>query len=270
MTPIELLFERPGLAPPFGLPRALADAYGGDFGLDRPRLFANFVSSVDGVVALPGPLESGRIVSGDSEPDRFVMALLRACADAVVIGAGTFRHAKGALWRAEDAYPPAAPLYSELRKKLGLPSEPRLVVVTASGKVDTAQPALRNALVATTSAGEARLRGAMPSGASLVVLGSDRGGLASLMQTLRSQGLQSVLTEGGPTLAGQLLEDGLLDELFLTLSPKLFGRSPGDGRKSLVDGHLFAAKNLELVSARRHESHLFLRYARKETARLDR
>ena len=260
MTPIEVLFERPGRSPSFAIPGALAEAYGGDFGLPRPLLFANFVSSIDGVVALPGPVESGRIVSGGSEPDRFVMALLRACADAVVIGAGTFRHANGAHWRAEDAYPSAANLFSDLRKHLGLRPQPRLVVVTASGKIDPAQPALRDALIATTLAGEARLRGALPAGARIVVLGS---GLASLIEGLHSQGLQSVLTEGGPTLVGQFVDDGLLDELFLTVSPKLFGRSSDDGRKSLVDGHLRAAQDLELVSARRHESHLFLRYARK-------
>ena len=52
MNPIERLFERDGL-PRFGLPAALATSYGGDFGLSRPALYANFVSSADGVVALP-------------------------------------------------------------------------------------------------------------------------------------------------------------------------------------------------------------------------
>ena len=74
MKPIELLFERDGL-PRFDLPAALATSYGGDFGLARPALYANFVSAVDGVVALPGPGESGGVVSGASEPDRFVMGL---------------------------------------------------------------------------------------------------------------------------------------------------------------------------------------------------
>ena len=54
MKPIEPLFERDGL-PRFGLPAALATSYGGDFGLARPTLYANFVCAVDGVVALPGP-----------------------------------------------------------------------------------------------------------------------------------------------------------------------------------------------------------------------
>ena len=79
MTPLQLLFERAEL-PRFGLATPLASAYGGDFGIDGLHTCANFVSSVDGVVALPHSAESGAIVSGSNEADRFVMALLRACA----------------------------------------------------------------------------------------------------------------------------------------------------------------------------------------------
>jgi len=70
--PIERLFERNSV-PRFGLSAGLAKSYGGDFGLARPLLYANFVSSADGVVALPIVGESGTVVSGNSEPDRFVM-----------------------------------------------------------------------------------------------------------------------------------------------------------------------------------------------------
>jgi len=94
MKPLGSLFEREGL-PSCGLPAALAAAYGGDFGLARPEFYANFVASVDGVVALPGGCDSGQRVSGGDEPDRFIMGLLRASADAVMIGVGTFRLAAG-------------------------------------------------------------------------------------------------------------------------------------------------------------------------------
>ena len=60
---------------------------------------------MDGIVALGGEVESGGIVSGHSEADRFVMGLLRACADAVVVGAGTFRKTPNHLWTAEHIYP---------------------------------------------------------------------------------------------------------------------------------------------------------------------
>jgi riboflavin biosynthesis pyrimidine reductase len=260
MKPIELLFEREGL-PRFGLPAALATSYGGDFGLARPRLYANFVAALDGVVALPGVRESGGVVSGNSEPDRFVMGLLRAVADAVLIGAGTFRAGAGDVWHPETAFPAAQDLFAELRGQLHLRPHPLLVVVTASGHIDLGQPALRDCLVVTTMQGEARMRSNLPSGARIAVLNAQPFGGRALLDLLHAEGLHVVLTEGGPSLVGQFLEEGLLDELFLTTSPRLFGRRPGDGRKSLVEGIDLGGCTLDLLSVRRHESYLFLRYA---------
>ncbi len=71
---LQLLFEA-GAHQNEELPAPLAKAYGGALGFSPPCLVANFVSSVDGVVTLPGAGESGHIISGDSEADRFVMAL---------------------------------------------------------------------------------------------------------------------------------------------------------------------------------------------------
>src|SRR4051794_30298480 len=105
--PLELLFEHDHL-PQFDLPEELAANYGGALGLPCPCLFANFVASMDGVVALPGDTESGQLISGKNSADRFVMGLLRACADAVLIGAGTFRASAGHLWHADRIYPAAA------------------------------------------------------------------------------------------------------------------------------------------------------------------
>lgn len=260
MKPIERLFERPGL-PASNLPVALAAIYGGDLGLPRPGCYANFVTSLDGVAALSGQGESGHLISADNEPDRFLMGLLRACADAVLIGAGTFRKAEGGLWRPETLYPPAAIPYAELRQQLGLSPHPLLVVVSASGVLDTAQPALADALILTTPKGEATLHGTLPQGAKVAVFDPPRMGGRSMLEYLRAQGLPVVLAEGGPSLVAQLLEEGQIDELFLTSSPRLFGRWPGDGRKSLLEGVDLGGRALTLSSVRRHESHLYLRYS---------
>jgi riboflavin biosynthesis pyrimidine reductase len=259
MKPIERLFERDGL-PRVGLPADLAKSYGGDFGVARPALYANFVASADGVVALPILGESGAVVSGNSEPDRFVMGLLRGVADAVLIGAGTFRAGAGDVWHPEAAFPAARESFVELRRQLSLRPHPLLVVVTSSGNIDLAQPALRDCLVVTTAQGEVRLRGKLPSGAQLAVLDERPFTCRALLDLLHAHGLQVILTEGGPSLVGQLLAEGLLDELFVTTSPRLFGRKPGDGRKSLVEGVDLGGRFLDLQSVRRHESHLFLRY----------
>jgi riboflavin biosynthesis pyrimidine reductase len=259
MKSLAQLFEREGL-PSFALPAALATAYGGGFGLHRPGVYANFVSSVDGVVTLPDAGESGHVVSGDDEPDRFIMGLLRACADAVLIGAGTFRKAGGGLWHPETIFPAAGALFADLRRQLGLRPHPLLVVITASGNIDLAQPALHDALVVTTPQGENRVRADLPSGARVVMLEAPISG-HSLLDILHAEGLQTLLVEGGPTLLGQLLKERLINELFLTISPRLFGQSPGDGRKSLVDGVDVEGCFLDLLSVKGHGSHLYLRYA---------
>ena len=259
MRPIERLFEREGL-PSCPLPAALAASYGGDLGLARPGCCANFVASVDGVVALAGAGESGHLISGDDEPDRFIMGLLRAASDAVLIGAGTFRKAEGALWHPEAIFPEAAPSFALLRRQLGMSLHPLLVVVSASGVLDPAQPALRDALIVTTPQGEAQLHGRLPKGARLAVFETPRIPGRAVLNLLHAEGRQVILAEGGPTLVGQWLDEGLLDDLFLTRSPRLFGRQTGDGRKALVEGVDLDGRPLHLLSVRRHEAHLYLRY----------
>jgi len=197
---------------------------------------ANFVESLDGVVAFPeAGRESGAMVSGGSRADRFLMGLLRACADAVLIGAGTLRAAPGDLWFADSVFPEAAALYANAGKL-----RPRLYVVSGSGNVDRAHPALREG-----------------------VLIAGRLTPAEILGRVRADGHARILCEGGPGLFTELLGAGLVDELFLTLSPRVFGRFPGDRRKSLTDALELPGASLRLLSLRRHESHLFLSYGAK-------
>ncbi|HEY2029454.1 MAG TPA: dihydrofolate reductase family protein [Myxococcales bacterium] len=262
--PLQMLFERPA-TDGFGIPVPLASCYGGDLGFNAPCLYANFVASVDGVAALPTSAESGGIVSGYNQADRFVMGLLRACAEAVVVGAGTFRKTPKHLWHASHVYPPAAPFFAELREQRGLSREPLLVLVSGSGELDPAHLAFQHpTLVITTPEGEARSKPALPKTVRFAPVPSNPISAAAIVDILRAEGLRIVLTEGGPSLVGDLLAQSALDQLFLTVSPKLLGRSHADGRKAITDGvDLFGAKKgeMELLSVRRHHDHLFLRYA---------
>ena len=70
--------------------------------------------------------------------------------------------------------------------------------------------------------------------------------------------------EGGPHLLGDFFAEGLLDELFLTLSPQVAGRNGTAARPGFVAGRIFAPDRplwATLVGVKRGESHLFLRYA---------
>ncbi|OEJ37073.1 hypothetical protein AR457_34170 [Streptomyces agglomeratus] len=259
-----MLYEEAG-QPSFGLPATLATAYGGDLGFTTPCVYANFVASLDGVVALgPEYPSSGSAISGREPADRFVMGLLRACADAVLIGAGTLRATPRHLWTPDHVCPQAAPDFRELRRSLKRATPPQLVVVTASGDVPTEHPALQSgALVATTADGARRLEGRLPpTCAILTAVQGPALRMADVLAALHTHGHTAVLTEGGPRLIGHLLGEGLLDELFLTTSPVLAGRA-GTPRPGVISGLELLPNQpawTDLISARRRDSYLFLRY----------
>ena len=84
-----------------------------------------------------------------------------------------------------------------------------------------------------------------------------------VVDALHDDGDQVILSEGGPSVLGQLLQARLVDDLFLTLAPTLLGRASTEPRLGLVEATLFTpetAPELDLRSVRRHGSHLFLRY----------
>jgi riboflavin biosynthesis pyrimidine reductase len=270
VEPLERLYDAGPDDAELPLPEELERLYGGRFSLGPNALYANFVSTVDGVVALGDPsVSSGPAISGRSEADRFVMGLLRAAAGAVLIGGGTMRDDPGHLWTPEYIFPPAARAYAELRKNLGLPLRPLLAVVTAEGRLDVRERALQqDALVLTTEVGARALDAKLPKGSRLKVLAPERFTVADAVSALREDGHTRVLSEGGPRVLAELLKAQLLDELFLTLSPVLAGRSAEIRRFGLLENLAFEATSLRgmrLVSARRHGGHLLLRYSLRPT-----
>ncbi len=269
--------ERPRAVRGRGLPmpRELRDRYGGSLTIplaaDRPTVIANFVSTVDGVVALgPGEPPGGGPISGFFEPDRFVMALLRALADVFVVGSGTIAGTSSHDWTAERMAPAHAVELTRWRRQLGLRPRPTAVIVTGSGEVRLGKRGIDDPVVpvifATTPDGAQRLRRLdLPSHVSIEALGSgERLSGQDLMAFLRTIDASLILCEGGPHLLGDLIDVDGLDELFLTVAPQIVGR--GEGRLGLVEGVGLApgaGRWLDLVSVRRSGGHLFLRYRRR-------
>jgi riboflavin biosynthesis pyrimidine reductase len=248
-----------------GLPSTLRRRYGGDLRLRSPILYANFVATIDGVAAFEDAPSAGSLVSGKNPGDRFVMGLLRAVADAVLMGAGTLRAAPHHRWTAQHVCPELAADFARLRRRLGRSPDPRLVVLTASGDLDPSHPALQaGALVLTTAAGARRARAVLP--ASCEVRSISRGKAVAVrraVEVIRAGGHDVILSEAGPVVMGQLVREGLVDDLFLTVSPVLAGRVRGDRTLGLIEGVHLLPDNpawMRLVDARRQASHLFLRY----------
>ena len=237
---------------------------------DRPTLIANFVTSVDGVVALGPPEHStgGGEISGNSVPDRFVMALLRGLADALVVGAGTVRIGRNHEWTARNLQPALAAVFARWRAEMGLAPQPTTVVVTASGNVDLAHAGLRAAdvpvIVLTTKAGAAQLETrTLPPNLRVVAAGGTRVLPRSIVELLEAERIRLALCEGGPHLLGELLAANRLDELFLTVAPQLIGRPGHLDRLGLVEGvDLMGATGSwgKLAAVHRAGDDLFLRY----------
>jgi riboflavin biosynthesis pyrimidine reductase len=262
-----------------GMPPDLERRYGGLLTIplrsDRPTVMANFVSTIDGIVALgTGELSGGGPISGFHEPDRFVMGLLRALADVVVIGAGTLRGSDAHRWTPAHVHPASAASFAAWREAMGLPPAPTTVIVTAGGDIPTDHPGLADpaipVVVATTPAGASRLGRSDVGGHVAVRTVETRDALAAhdVLRLATEDGARVVLTEGGPHLLGSFVDADLLDELFLTVSPQLVGRG-GQERLGLVEGLSVAPEAgrwQHLVSIRRSTDHLFLRYRRTRDA----
>ena len=211
-------------------------------------MIANFVSTLDGVVAFDTDESSGGgEVSGFFDPDRFVMGLLRAMADVVLVGAGTVRAAPTHEWTARRVHRGSRLAYAEWRERLGIPSaQPTTIVATASGGLDPSHPGLSApdvpVIIVTTEEGAERLAAARPApNARVEVAGAGRRVPApKLIEIAGSIGARLILCEGGPHLIGDLLRAGLLDELFLTIAPQIAGRDEGAERFGFVEGLAFS------------------------------
>ena len=261
LRPLEVLFEAD--LPGYTLPADLERLYG-RLGFAKRVVYSNFVSSLDGVAALGSRPQSGSVISGKFPADRFVMGMLRACADAVVIGAGTLRASPGHLWTPSHVYPDLAASFAALRASLGRTPELPLVLITAEGEVDLGHPALvKGALILTTADGANALARRLPPASEVVVLGSGkRLDLIRAFGELRNRGYDVLLTEGGPHLMGGLIRQRLLDEVFLTVSPVVAGRGR-EKRLGMVEGVELMPKTevaSTLLSVRRDGDYLFLRY----------
>jgi riboflavin biosynthesis pyrimidine reductase len=257
---LELLWEQEGL-PQRDLPDELRALYAGELGFRGPCVYANFVETLDGVVAIPTLERSNALIADESEDDKFVMGLLRAFADVVLVGSRTLLASPKGRWRPEGVYPAGESAFAELRTRLGKSEHPAVAVVTTGASLDVSHPVLADAVVLTTVRGAARLEGVVPNLAA--VNDGDRVDLRAALELLRGRGHSLVLAEAGPSTFGELVAQDLVDELFLTVSPVLAGRLRSGHRLGLVEGvELLPEARMapRLLSLRRAGEHLFLRY----------
>ncbi len=254
----------------------------------RPWIYSNFVQSLDGITTLLGKHGSGGDIS-QSGDDRWLMDLLRANADGLLMGMNTLLEeqrlrgpeSRGIVFRVAD------PALRALRTKLGKGRE-RNIFVTRALDLDLSRYKVFDgdvvdAAILTSPAGAERLR-ARGGHSHVVVVAAGEGetfDLGGAIGNLREEeGVRYLLCEGGPTLYGSLARADLADEKFMTVSPVEVGQAvppeqerlptePSTGilmRPTVFGGPGFTLENIThwtWMSCRKAGDHQFNRYRRK-------
>lgn len=215
----------------------------------RPGVRVNMIASVDGAVTIDG--RSGAL---GGPPDRVIYRLLRAFADVVLVAAGTVRI---------ENYKPAQ-VYEEhvaARRARGQADSPRIAVVTRRLDLDWdsplfAEPAQPTIVITTEDAPAAALDLARTH-AHVIAAGTGAVALRDAVLGLGALGARHVLAEGGPSLNGALADADLIDELCLTIAPKL---GSGDAKRIVTGPTLAVPTELELRSLLEEDGFLLARY----------
>lgn len=227
-----------------------------------PFIFSNFAMTADGKIAFAGR----EFVPFGSDKDREHMMELRASADAVMSGARTVETPGVTLG-------PGGVRFQRLRLDHGLSEFNLRVIVSGSGSLNTGADIFKHRfspiiILTSQSAPEKYLRQLRRAADAVGVFGDTEVDLPAAVQWLRRQWkVKRLLCEGGGVLHNAVIRAGLLDELHLTMCPKIFG---GLDAPTIADGPGFArlsrALTLRLKSARRIGSELFAVFAAAKSA----
>ncbi len=242
-TPLRRLLPEPGAT-------TIAELFDGfrpgeEAGADRPHVFTNFALTVDGHATIGG--RSGAI---GTDTDTAMLVALRTHPDAVMIGAGTLR-AEGYGRVVSD------PAKRELRESRGLSPDPLMVLISNRLDIPWEAPLFTDGggrvLIFTASAAEAPATETPIE----IVRHDGRVDLVAALRSLRhDREVRSLLCEGGPTLHAELVAAGLVDELFITRSPKVAG-GVGPGLFYGLEAH---THELELEWLAENDGELYFRY----------
>ncbi|HEY4605571.1 MAG TPA: dihydrofolate reductase family protein [Blastococcus sp.] len=255
------LFPAPGGTDASPDDAALDDAALDDAALDEAALVeayrlpsgfslrVNFIASLDGAISV-----GGRSEGLGSPGDQRVFRVLRALADAVLVGHGT---------ATAEGYGPmtADSAVGRLRASLGRPETAPVVIVSRRASLEPGSRLVTGAVsptvLVTCEAADAGRRAALTAaGATVLVCGQDDVDLPLALDRLAALGHEHVLCEGGPQLLHTAVTAGVVDELDLSIAPALVG-----GERRLLPEGLHRTARLDLRQVLEEDGVLFTRYA---------
>ena len=219
----------------------------------RPFVFINMSMTADGKIATA----NRAITSFGSQRDRAHLYELRATADAVMSGARTIEQSHAKL-------DPGGLRFHRLRVRSGLAEYNLRIIVSGSGSIDTRAEIFRHhfsplIILTTERAGAKKIAALRQLADEVIVCGKIEIDFQRALRELRRRWkIKRLLCEGGAELNDSLLRAGVVDELHLTLCPKIFG---GRTAPTIADGlgvlHLAQAAQFEFTSLRRRGDELF-------------
>ncbi len=224
----------------------------------RPWVMTNMIASADGATAVDGVSAA---LGGPA--DQAMFGAIRAVADAIIVGASTVRQER---YRAPSG---GSEQQRTDRLNRGQPAVPLVVVITASLCLDLdlplfADPDDYRPLIITVEAAPEERRAALETVADVVTAGETEVDLGLALGEIGARGFTTVLSEGGPSLNGQLIAEGLIDEWNLTLAPILAGgtsKRPATGQDLLPPG-----LTMSLTRVWHQDDLLFCRWVRRTHA----
>ena len=223
-----------------------------------PWVFINMAMTADGKIAT----ENRGVSSFSSARDHQHLLELRGSADAVMAGARTV-----------DSAPinmgPGALKFRRQRLKRGLAEYNLRVIVSGTGSVNPDAEIFKHhfspiIVITTNRASAAAMKQLFALADEVIVCGRSAINFRMALRRLSVKwGVKRLLCEGGGELNDALLRAGLVDEIHLTVCPKLFG---GRTSPTIADGvgvgRLAQAHQFELESAKRRGEEMFLVYRR--------
>lgn len=225
-----------------------------------PFVFSNFAMTADGKTTFA----NRKFVPFTSDCDREHMMKLRAMADAVMSGARTIDSGEVTLGTGGEKY-------RKLRLKRGLTELNLRIVVSGSGTIDPRAAIFRKGsspviVLTTERAGKQRLDKLATLASEVKICGKDEIDFIKAFLWLQKKWkVKRLLCEGGGELHSALIRAGLVDELHLTVSPKIFS---GRDALTIADGVGFSkladAAQFKLKSSKRIGDEMFLVFSKKE------
>lgn len=209
----------------------------------RPYLYANFVTSLDGRIAVPHPSRPGLTVPGATANDRDWRLFQEMAAQAdMIISSGRYLR-DWADGRAQEILQVDDPRYADLRRwreEHGLPPQADIAILSRSLRFPIPEPLTaggRKVVVFTTADPDPqRVRELEEKAGQVIVSGKESVEGDQMVQHMQELGYTTIYSAAGPQILHLLLRGGVLDRLYLTFASRLLG---GDTFATVVDGDLF-------------------------------